>query len=130
MPQRSFRLSDECLADLNRIAERLALLDRHAPNQTKALAWAVARGVDAIEHAEKEAKGIPAGIEDQIKHVSGLLHGLAQSWRRAAVHGQMTRFSRDAEQNRQETELKQLRGRVAELEADLERARAKPYIKA
>ena len=76
MPQRSFRVSDECLDDLNRIAEHLAQLDHHAPNQTRALAWAVARGIDAIEQGEKQAKAIPAGIDDQIRRAAELLRGL------------------------------------------------------
>ena len=127
MPQRSFRVSDECLDDLNRIAEHLAQLDHHAPNQTRALAWAVARGIDAIEQGEKQAKAIPAGIDDQIRRAAELLRGLSERWREAAQQSTWARSRREEEQRQQESELKQLREQVVALEADLGRARAKPY---
>jgi plasmid stabilization system protein ParE len=84
MPQRSFRLSNEALADLNRIAEHLAKLDGRAPNQTTALAWAISRGVDAVAKIEGESRRIPLSMRSQVLEASRLLAKLNDDWEAAA----------------------------------------------
>ena len=90
MKSSSFRLSDESLADLNRIAEHLASLDNRAPNQTRALAWAIARGADAVSAAEEQGSKIPKDILQQLRHTSRLLSDLGRQWDEAGVYTSRT----------------------------------------
>ena len=84
MPQRSFRIPDAALTDLSSIAAHLARLNRRAPNQTAALAWAIARGVDALAQSEALGKQIPENLQQQVEEAARGLSALASSWRRAA----------------------------------------------
>jgi hypothetical protein len=127
MPQRSFRLSDEDLAHLVRIAEHLAVLDRRAPNQTRALSWAIARALDAIGKADAAAKEIPEGIATQLVDAAELLRALSEKWRRAGYQARDDARKVQSANSARDRENEQLRKQVANLEAELERARAQPY---
>jgi plasmid stabilization system protein ParE len=127
MPQRSFRVSDAALTDLSSIAAHLARLNHRAPNQTAALAWAIARGVDALAKSEALGGQIPESLQQQVEGAARELSNLASSWRRAAdfqsinLHRKATAAAEVAAEN------EALRQRVTELEAELERAKAIPY---
>jgi plasmid stabilization system protein ParE len=130
MLQRSFRLSDDSLADLARIAEHLAALRNRAPNQTTTLARAISRGIDAIDATEKQAASVPDGVHAQLLAASQQLRGLAEKWEHASRKGAMAYASRRLTGADLKSENEALRNRVAQLEGDLERAKAKPYIAA
>jgi plasmid stabilization system protein ParE len=127
MAQRSFRLSDDTLADLTRIAEHLASLNRRAPNQTTALAWAIARGMDAIAKSEDLGRQIPDRMHEQLELAANTLKRIGAAWHEAttfavlaAQHVASTRVDKDAE-------IADLRQRLTAAEAALERATATPY---
>ena len=128
MQTRSFRLSPEDLVAIRTIADHLALTSRRSPNQTKALSWAVAQGVAAVEAAEKQGCDIPAGLRDEIKDAASLLQRLALTWERTAASALWEARAQKRALSAQETELNQLRSRVTQLEADLERAKSTPYL--
>ena len=83
MPQRSFRLSDDDLAALGTIAEHLATLDKRAPNQTRALAWSIARAMDAIAATDAASEKIPADIAHELADEAARLKRISDKWRRA-----------------------------------------------
>jgi plasmid stabilization system protein ParE len=127
MQQRSYRLSDESVADLGSIAGHLARLNHQAPNQTAALAWAIARGVDALAKSEALGEQIPESLQQQVEEAARDLSALASSWRKAADFRSINLHRKaiaDAEVAAENEALKQ---RVTELEAELERAKAIPY---
>ena len=112
MVQRSFRLSPEDLADLNRVAERLAVLDRRPANQTRALAWAIAQAVDAIDRIERLGDEIPGSMQGQLTQATVLLDKLVKRWRWAGRSASGSAADRAV----LEAENAALRDRVRELE--------------
>ena len=124
MVQRSFRLSPEALADLTQVAERLAVLDRRPVNQTRALAWAISQAVDAVDRVERLGEEIPDNLQGQLAQAAVMLDKLVKGWRWAGHHARGSAAARTAI----ETENAALRDRVRELEAELERAKARLYV--
>ncbi len=80
MPQRSFRVAAEVLDDLGRLAKHLATLDRQPANQTKALAWAVARGIDAMEAAERKAEKAASDMHSEMLSELRRLSDTCEEW--------------------------------------------------
>jgi hypothetical protein len=79
LPQRSFRLTDATLADLDRIARHLSAIDGRPPNQTTALAWAIARGADAVDAAEAKAKPTGSAPSAQLRHIQQQLSDITKA---------------------------------------------------
>lgn len=127
MLQRSFRLSEDDLSHLARIADYLARLDKRPANQTRALAWAIARGIEAVEKADSEAREVPESLLPQIGQAADLLRRLSDQWlmtvRHATAHHAGVRLAKvDLA-----AENDVLAKRNRELEAEVERLRAKPF---
>ena len=124
MMMRSFRLSPETFEDLTRIAEWRAARDHKPVNLTTSLAWAVSQGVEGIAKIERQAEALPDDVREQLFKVAKVTEALAQQWlwiaRSADVHA--THGKDLAAENAA------LRDRVRELGAELERAKAIPYV--
>ena len=95
MLQRSFRLSDDDLAALGTIAEHLATLDKRAPNQTRALAWSIARAMDAIAATDAASEKIPADIAHELADEAARLKRISD--KRRATQIALTRYGYENE---------------------------------
>lgn len=127
MIQRSFRLDSDTLEGLNKIAEHLAQGTHKSPNQTTALAWAISRGLDAVENVQSKAKEIPEGLHQQILKAGSMMQDLAKQWESAVYHAAQGARWKGDKMAAEKAELEQLRRRVPELEAEIEKFKARPY---
>ena len=117
MMVRSFRLEPAALADLATIAAHLSKDRKRAPNQTKALAWAIARGVDAVARIERLGEEIPDSLRGQLLLATQMLERLVKDWRFAGHSASRSEEARAAI----EAENAALRERVREYKLEVGR---------